>query len=189
MKGISKSFPGVKALQNVNLQLKAGEVHALLGENGAGKSTLIKVLGGIYHAEEGEIFIDDQKVEINDVVTARQAGVSIVHQELVLVPYMTVAENIFLGREPGTRMNVDRVKMSRDAQELLDAYHKWIAYSISWKKQRNDSMTDLQFPFPYREGQREIVSGVTPDDRYVVEALMNVRPGMTVKPVREKTKR
>ena len=122
MKGISKSFPGVKALQNVNLQLKAGEVHALLGENGAGKSTLIKVLGGIYHAEEGEIFIDDQKVEINDVVTARQAGVSIVHQELVLVPYMTVAENIFLGREPGTRMNVDRVKMSRDAQELLDAY-------------------------------------------------------------------
>ena len=122
MKGISKSFPGVKALQNVNLQLKAGEVHALLGENGAGKSTLIKVLGGIYHAEEGEIFIDDQKVEINDVVAARQAGVSIVHQELVLVPYMTVAENIFLGREPGTKMNVDRVKMSRDAQELLDAY-------------------------------------------------------------------
>ena len=98
MKGISKSFPGVKALQNVNLQLKAGEVHALLGENGAGKSTLIKVLGGIYHAEEGEIFIDGQKTEINDVVTARHAGVSIVHQELVLVPYMTVAENIFLGR-------------------------------------------------------------------------------------------
>ena len=122
MKGISKSFPGVKALQNVNLQLKAGEVHALLGENGAGKSTLIKVLGGIYHAEEGEIFIDGQKAEINDVVAARQAGVSIVHQELVLVPYMTVAENIFLGREPGTKMNVDRVKMSRDAQELLDAY-------------------------------------------------------------------
>ena len=122
MKGISKSFPGVKALQNVNLQLKAGEVHALLGENGAGKSTLIKVLGGIYHAEEGEIFIDGQKAEINDVVAARQAGVSIVHQELVLVPYMTVAENIFLGREPGTKMNVDRVKMSRDSQELLDAY-------------------------------------------------------------------
>ena len=122
MKGISKSFPGVKALQNVNLQLKAGEVHALLGENGAGKSTLIKVLGGIYHAEAGEIFIDGQKVEINDVVAARHAGVSIVHQELVLVPYMTVAENIFLGREPGTKMNVDRVKMSEDAQELLDAY-------------------------------------------------------------------
>ena len=64
MKGICKSFPGVKALQNVDLQLKAGEVHALLGENGAGKSTLIKVLGGIYHAEEGEIIIDGQKVKL-----------------------------------------------------------------------------------------------------------------------------
>ena len=122
MKGICKSFPGVKALQNVDLQLKAGEVHALLGENGAGKSTLIKVLGGIYHAEEGEIIIDGQKVNIDGVVAARQAGISIVHQELVLVPYMTVAENIFLGREPGTKMNVDRRKMVEEAQKLLDTY-------------------------------------------------------------------
>ena len=91
MKGISKSFPGVKALQNVSLQLEAGEVHALLGENGAGKSTLIKVLGGIYHAEEGEIYIDGEQVNIDGVVAARHAGISIVHQELVLVPYMTVA--------------------------------------------------------------------------------------------------
>ena len=122
MKGICKSFPGVKALQNVDLQLKAGEVHALLGENGAGKSTLIKVLGGIYHAEEGEIIIDGQKVNIDGVVAARHAGISIVHQELVLVPYMTVAENIFLGREPGTKMNVDRKKMVEEAQKLLDTY-------------------------------------------------------------------
>ena len=122
MKGISKSFPGVKALQNVDLQLKAGEVHALLGENGAGKSTLIKVLGGIYHAEEGEIYIDGQKVNIDGVVAARQAGISIVHQELVLVPYMTVAENIFLGREPGNKLNINRRKMSEDAQKLLDTY-------------------------------------------------------------------
>ena len=122
MKGICKSFPGVKALQNVDLQLKAGEVHALLGENGAGKSTLIKVLGGIYHAEEGEIIIDGQKVNIDGVVAARHAGISIVHQELVLVPYMTVAENIFLGIEPGTKMNVDRRKMVEEAQKLLDTY-------------------------------------------------------------------
>ena len=122
MKGIDKTFPGVKALQNVSLQLKAGEVHALLGENGAGKSTLIKVLGGIYHAEAGEIFIDGQKVEIDGVVAARAAGISIVHQELVLVPYMTVAENIFLGREPGTSLNVNHRKMIEDAQQLLDAY-------------------------------------------------------------------
>ena len=126
MKGICKSFPGVKALQNVDLQLKAGEVHALLGENGAGKSTLIKVLGGIYHAEEGKIIIDGQKVNIDGVVAARYAGISIVHQELVLVPYMTVAENIFLGREPGTKMNVDRRKMVEEAQKLLDTYEMHI---------------------------------------------------------------
>jgi len=122
MKDINKSFPGVKALQHVDFQLKAGEVHALLGENGAGKSTLIKVLGGIYHPESGEIYVEDQKVNIDGVVAARAAGVSIVHQELVLVPYMTVAENIFLGREPGTTMKVDRKKMADDAQELLDKY-------------------------------------------------------------------
>jgi ribose transport system ATP-binding protein len=122
MKGIDKSFPGVKALQGVSLQLKAGEVHALLGENGAGKSTLIKVLGGIYHAEAGEIYIDGEKVEIDGVVAARNAGISIVHQELVLVPYMTVAENIFLGREPGTAFNVDHKKMLEEAQKLLDTY-------------------------------------------------------------------
>lgn len=122
MKGISKSFPGVKALQNVGLQLKAGEVHALLGENGAGKSTLIKVLGGIYHPEEGEIFIEGKQMNIDSVAAAREAGVSIVHQELVLVPYMTVAENIFLGREPGNKINVNRKQMSEEAQKLLDAY-------------------------------------------------------------------
>ena len=122
MKGISKSFPGVKALDNGNLQLRAGEVHALLGENGAGKSTLIKVLGGIYHAEEGEIYIEGQKVDIDGVVSSRSAGVSIVHQELVLVPYMTVAENIFLGREMGSKMNIKRRQMTEEAQKLLDTY-------------------------------------------------------------------
>lgn len=122
MKGITKSFPGVRALDNVNLQLRAGEVHALLGENGAGKSTLIKVLGGIYHAEAGEIYIDGQKVDIDGVVSSRNAGVSIVHQELVLVPYMTVAENIFLGREMGSKFNIKRGQMTEEAQKLLDAY-------------------------------------------------------------------
>ncbi|MGN0412391.1 MAG: sugar ABC transporter ATP-binding protein, partial [Lachnospiraceae bacterium] len=117
---------GVKALQNVDFQLKAGEVHALLGENGAGKSTLIKVLGGIYIAEEGEIYVEGQKVNIDGVVPARNAGVSIVHQELVLVPYMTVAENIFLGREPGKKLNINRKKMTEDAQKLLDSYEMGI---------------------------------------------------------------
>ena len=122
MKGISKSFPGVKALQNVEFQLKAGEIHALLGENGAGKSTLIKVLGGIYIAEEGEILIDGKPVVIDGVHAARENGISIIHQELVLVPHMTVAENIFLGREPMGKLGVDYRKMASSAQEMLDKF-------------------------------------------------------------------
>ena len=122
MKGIYKSFPGVKALQNVEFQLKAGEIHALLGENGAGKSTLIKVLGGIYIAEEGEIRIDGKKVVIDGVNAARDNGISIIHQELVLVPHMTVAENIFLGREPMGKFGVDYKRMAASAQEMLDKF-------------------------------------------------------------------
>ena len=122
MKNISKSFPGVKALQNVDFQLRAGEVHALLGENGAGKSTLIKVLGGIYRAEEGEIIIDGEPVSIRDVSDARSHGISIIHQELVLVPHMTVAENIYLGRELTGPFGVDRARMHREAQAMLDRF-------------------------------------------------------------------
>ena len=122
MKNICKSFPGVKALQHVDFKLKAGEIHALLGENGAGKSTLIKVLGGIYHPEEGQIFIDGKEVAIADVNSARDNGISIIHQELVLVPYMTVAENIFLGREPKGKFGVDFALMRRRAQEMLDQF-------------------------------------------------------------------
>lgn len=82
-------------MKNVDYELRSGEVHALLGENGAGKSTLIKVLGGIYIADEGEIFIEGKKVELKGVKDAQKNGISIIHQELVLVPHMTVAENIF----------------------------------------------------------------------------------------------
>ena len=120
MKGIDKSFPGVHALQNMQFELRRGEVHALLGENGAGKSTLIKVLGGIYQKDEGEIFIDGQKVEINSVEDARKAGVSIIHQELVLVPWLSIAENMFLGREPKNKLGfVDFGKMNSEAKKYL----------------------------------------------------------------------
>lgn len=121
MEHIHKRFPGVYALNDVSYELRAGEVHALLGENGAGKSTLIKVLGGIYHPEEGEIYIDGKKVSINGVRDAQDNGIAIIHQELVLVPHMTVAENIFLGREHGSGILIDRKKMTEEAQELLDA--------------------------------------------------------------------
>ena len=120
MHHVHKRFAGVHALNDVSLKLKAGEVHALLGENGAGKSTLIKVLGGIYQADEGEIYIDGNKVEIKGVEDAQKNGIAIIHQELVLVPYMTVAENIFLGREFGNCVLVNRKKMNEEAQKLLD---------------------------------------------------------------------
>ncbi len=120
MRGISKSFPGVKALDDIHFELEAGEVHALLGENGAGKSTLIKVLGGIYRADEGEIWMEGQRRQIQQVVDAEAAGISIIHQELVLVPQLTVAENIYLGREQGPGCLVRRRQMLQEAQELLD---------------------------------------------------------------------
>ncbi len=123
MKHIHKKFPGVYALKDINFELREGEVHALLGENGAGKSTLIKVLGGIYSADQGEIVINGKTVTIDSVKAAQENGIAIIHQELVLVPYMTVAENIFLGREPMKGGFVDKKKMNEEAQRLIDAYH------------------------------------------------------------------
>lgn len=122
MENIHKQFPGVYALKDIHFALRAGEVHALLGENGAGKSTLIKVLGGIYSADEGKIYIEGKEVTIDGVKTAQNNGIAIIHQELVLVPHMTVAENIFLGREPLKGGFVDKETMNSEAQALLDAY-------------------------------------------------------------------
>lgn len=120
MTNITKTFPGVKALTNVNFDLYAGEVHALLGENGAGKSTLINIIGGIYSKDSGDIYINGNKVEFNSVLTAQEQGISIIHQELVLVPYLTVAENIFINREPVKKSGlVDYTKMFQEAGRML----------------------------------------------------------------------
>lgn len=123
MSGIEKKFPGVKALDGVNLQLKAGEIHSILGENGAGKSTLIKVLGGIHQKDGGQIFVNGKEVEINSVQDAQALGISIIHQELVLVPDLTIAENVFLGREPKKGLGVDRNKMNADTEALLKRFN------------------------------------------------------------------
>ncbi|HET7094865.1 MAG TPA: ATP-binding cassette domain-containing protein, partial [Thermomicrobiales bacterium] len=98
--GISKRFPGVVALDDVHFDLRAGEVHVLVGENGAGKSTLVKILSGIYQPDEGEILLDGVPVTLRDPHAAQQLGISTVHQELNLVPHLDVGRNIFLGREP-----------------------------------------------------------------------------------------
>lgn len=120
MKNIKKSFSGVHALKGIDFSLKKGEVHALLGENGAGKSTLIKTLGGIYRPDEGTITIRGSQVVIDKVTTAREYGIGIIHQEIVLVPHLSVAKNIYLGREPLTRGGIlDEKRMITEAHTMI----------------------------------------------------------------------
>ncbi|HYH04022.1 MAG TPA: sugar ABC transporter ATP-binding protein, partial [Bacillota bacterium] len=118
--GISKEFPGVRALTDVSFECKLGSVHALIGENGAGKSTLIKILSGVYHPTRGEILINNQSVKLNHPDQAARLGVSVIHQELNLIPVLTVAENIFLGHEPILPSGaIDRKLMREKSKALL----------------------------------------------------------------------
>lgn len=119
MTGICKSFLAVKALQNVSLKVKPGEVHALLGENGAGKSTLIKILTGIYSMDSGEILFDGKKIEPKTALEAQKLGISTIYQELNLIPHLSIAENIFLGREPMKAGHIDWKKIRKDASDIL----------------------------------------------------------------------
>ncbi|HOU14826.1 MAG TPA: sugar ABC transporter ATP-binding protein [Anaerolineae bacterium] len=120
VENVSKSFPGVKALDSVSFDLRRGEVHALVGENGAGKSTLMKILSGVYQPDEGVIRYKGKPVSFNDVTQAREAGIAIIYQELNLIPHLSVAANIFIGREPLTRFGtLDEKKMNADAVATL----------------------------------------------------------------------
>lgn len=118
--GINKSFPGVKALDNVNFAVRKGTVHALCGENGAGKSTLMKIINGIYKADSGQIFLDEKPVTIKDPIQARDYGIAMIAQELNYVPEMSIEENLFLGRLPVTKFgNVDWKRVRRETIEFL----------------------------------------------------------------------
>ena len=119
---INKSFPGVRALDSVDFALREGEVHALVGENGAGKSTLIKILCGVYQPDAGDIHVDGQTVTIASAQDAQRLGIAPVHQEIHLVPLLSVAENIFLGRQPlRSRGWIDRAGMEQQAAEILES--------------------------------------------------------------------
>ncbi len=121
MEGIYKSFPGVQALSDAKFELDYGEVNALVGENGAGKSTLMKILGGIYHKDAGHIFLEGKEVEISNPHMAQRLGISIIHQELNLMPHLTVAQNIFIGREPRAKIPfvVDDKTTNQEAERLF----------------------------------------------------------------------
>ena len=119
MEHIFKSFPGVKALDDVSLRLDKGEVLALVGENGAGKSTLMKILSGAYVADSGEIYIEEKRMNYSKPAEAMGAGVRIIYQELNNLPHMSIAENIFLGNWPMKNGRVDYARMKRECRTLL----------------------------------------------------------------------
>jgi inositol transport system ATP-binding protein len=158
MEGISKAFPGVRALDDVHLEVRAGTVHALMGENGAGKSTLMKILIGMYQADAGAIRLDGEEVHIPDTAAAFAHGISMIHQELSPVPEMQVHENIWLGREPRNRIGlVDKAKMLADTKALFE---RW---QISIKPRavmKNLSVAETQMV--------EIAKAISYDSRLVI---------------------
>ncbi len=119
MEGIDKTFPGVHALDHVNLDIRRGEVHALMGENGAGKSTLMKVLTGIYQMDAGKIVYEGREVRFDSPREAQAAGIVIVHQELNMMGHLTVAQNIFIGREPRRGLFIDDALMNEESRKLF----------------------------------------------------------------------
>jgi ribose transport system ATP-binding protein len=120
LRGITKQFSGVTVLDDVSLTVEPGQIHSIVGENGAGKSTLMKVAAGVHHPSAGTILMDGQEVSFGHPVNAQQHGIGMVYQELVLLPERTVAQNVFLGREPGSVLWTRHRKMNRDTAALLD---------------------------------------------------------------------
>src|SRR5215203_6483645 len=118
---VTKRFPGVLALDRVSFQLLPGEVHALVGENGAGKSTLIKVITGVYAPDEGQVLFNGEGVSFAEPRESQAAGISTIYQEINLIPLLSVAQNVFLGREPRNSLGlIDKASMNRAAGEILE---------------------------------------------------------------------
>lgn len=141
MSGISKTFPGVRALTNVALELRKGEVHALMGENGAGKSTLLKILSGFYQPDAGgSILLGGREVAFSRPREAQQAGISTIYQELDLVPQLPTYENVYIGREPRTRGVVSHRRMVKDARALFDR----LGVSVDVKKPLGEQSPAVQ---------------------------------------------
>lgn len=122
IKNVSKKFPGVEALKNIDLEIYPGEIHAVLGENGAGKSTLMKILGGIIPRDSGDILLENKNLHLENPRVALQAGIALVHQDLSLLSYLTIAENIFLGRWPKKGISIDWERMIEETSMLLKRF-------------------------------------------------------------------
>ena len=123
MVDIAKSFPGVQALENAQFDLRRGEVHGLVGENGAGKSTLMKILAGIYRRDAGVIRVRGEEQEITSPRAAQDLGISVIHQELNLMGHLTVAQNVYIGREPRRGLLLDEKALNRNTAQLFEDLH------------------------------------------------------------------
>ena len=123
MRDVDKVFPGVRALDKAQFELRAGEVHALVGENGAGKSTLMKILSGIYTKDGGTVLLDGKEIDVQNTLEAQHLGISIIHQEINLMQDLTVSENIYIGREPMRGFMINRALQDQRTNELLDSLH------------------------------------------------------------------
>lgn len=155
---VSKSFPGVKALTDIDFAVRKGTVHALCGENGAGKSTLMKIINGIYKADAGQIYIDEKPVEIKSPIQAREHGISMIAQELNYVPDLTVEENIFLGRLPVNRFGkVDWKKVRTEAEKFLEEQN--LSYSPT-QTLRTLTVSDIQM--------LEIIKAITNNAQIII---------------------
>ena len=157
MKNISKSFPGVKALDNVNLQVREGTIHALMGENGAGKSTLMKVLFGQYQPDEGEILLRGEKVQFKSVKEAVNHGISMIYQELSPILDLSIAENVFVGRYPKKNGIIDTAAMYKNCQEIFD---RWGLKYNPKTKMRTPKTADVQMI--------EIIKAISFDAKLVI---------------------
>ncbi|NLY82804.1 MAG: sugar ABC transporter ATP-binding protein [Clostridiales bacterium] len=157
MRGVSKTFPGVRALDKVNFRVREGTVCALCGENGAGKSTLMKILNGVYHPDEGEIFIDGSKVRVDNPIKARELGIAMIFQELSYIPDLTVGENIVLGSWPMKKGLIDWKEICRKTSELLEQEGMGITFDT---KMRSLSVSEIQLI--------EILKAVSYDAKIVI---------------------
>lgn len=156
--GIEKSFPGVKALSNIDFAVRKGTVHALCGENGAGKSTLMKIIMGLYQADKGQIFLDEKPVTIKNPIQAMEMGISMVAQELNYVPELSVEENLFLGRLPVNKLGkVDWKKVRKDAQKFLEEEN--LPYKPT-QKLKTLTVSDIQM--------LEIIKAVTNNAKVII---------------------
>lgn len=157
MAGITKAYHGVKALDDVSLQVRRGEVHALMGENGAGKSTLMKILTGLVKPDRGTIRFEGREVRIDSPQAAMRLGIAMIHQELNPVPEMTIAENIFLGREPSRGIFVDKKRLHRETTELLERFE--------FRARPGDKVAELSVA---QKQMLEIIKAVSCDAKLII---------------------